>query len=190
MQGLYFELKQTWSLLSLNMPLWSHLQVTGIILFIQFKGQGKVQHVAKFRMHGLLNWGWEFLHLNIISAPDPCQAPYRRAEGHVQEIEFGFSIAVININRNVFSKCIILYYLILLHEPDDAKKSILLWKFFKKTLFSILQTDADDSDFVYELFSVIIHKGGCYGGHYHVYIKDIDELGLWEPQVSGDFSSN
>lgn len=44
------------------------------------------------------------------------------------------------------------------------------------------QTDADDSDFTYELFSVIIHKGGCYGGHYHVYIKDIDELGLWEPQ--------
>ncbi|MEQ2316409.1 Ubiquitin carboxyl-terminal hydrolase 40, partial [Ameca splendens] len=43
------------------------------------------------------------------------------------------------------------------------------------------QTDAEDSDFTYELFSVIIHKGGCYGGHYHVYIKDIDELGLWDP---------
>ncbi|XP_007576687.1 ubiquitin carboxyl-terminal hydrolase 40 isoform X1 [Poecilia formosa] len=43
------------------------------------------------------------------------------------------------------------------------------------------QTDAEDSDFTYELFSVIIHKGGCYGGHYHVYIRDIDELGKWEP---------
>uniref|UniRef100_A0A3B5M5R6 USP domain-containing protein n=1 Tax=Xiphophorus couchianus TaxID=32473 RepID=A0A3B5M5R6_9TELE len=43
------------------------------------------------------------------------------------------------------------------------------------------QTDAEDSDFTYELFSVIIHKGGCYGGHYHVYIRDIDELGQWEP---------
>lgn len=31
----------------------------------------------------------------------------------------------------------------------------------------------------YELFSVIIHKGGCYGGHYHAYIKDIDQLGNW-----------
>ncbi|XP_069790189.1 ubiquitin carboxyl-terminal hydrolase 40 isoform X2 [Narcine bancroftii] len=31
----------------------------------------------------------------------------------------------------------------------------------------------------YELFSVIIHKGGCYGGHYHAYIKDIDHLGTW-----------
>ncbi|XP_051884676.1 ubiquitin carboxyl-terminal hydrolase 40 isoform X2 [Pristis pectinata] len=31
----------------------------------------------------------------------------------------------------------------------------------------------------YELFSVIIHKGGCYGGHYHAYIKDIDQLGTW-----------
>uniref|UniRef100_A0A672Z6L0 Ubiquitin carboxyl-terminal hydrolase n=1 Tax=Sphaeramia orbicularis TaxID=375764 RepID=A0A672Z6L0_9TELE len=43
------------------------------------------------------------------------------------------------------------------------------------------QTDGDDSDYSYELFSVIIHKGGCYGGHYHVYIRDIDHLGQWEP---------
>ncbi|KAM8833045.1 ubiquitin carboxyl-terminal hydrolase 40 [Synchiropus picturatus] len=43
------------------------------------------------------------------------------------------------------------------------------------------QTDDDDSDYSYELFSVIIHKGGCYGGHYHAYIRDIDQLGNWEP---------
>ncbi|KAM3594008.1 uncharacterized protein V6R79_000611 [Siganus canaliculatus] len=43
------------------------------------------------------------------------------------------------------------------------------------------QTDGDDSDYSYELFSVIIHKGGCYGGHYHAYIRDIDQLGQWEP---------
>ncbi|XP_031703840.1 ubiquitin carboxyl-terminal hydrolase 40 isoform X1 [Anarrhichthys ocellatus] len=43
------------------------------------------------------------------------------------------------------------------------------------------ETDAEDSDYCYELFSVIIHKGGCYGGHYHVYIRDIDQLGQWEP---------
>uniref|UniRef100_I3IYH6 Ubiquitin carboxyl-terminal hydrolase n=1 Tax=Oreochromis niloticus TaxID=8128 RepID=I3IYH6_ORENI len=45
------------------------------------------------------------------------------------------------------------------------------------------QGDGDDSDYSYELFSVIIHKGGCYGGHYHVYIKDVDKLGRWEPPV-------
>ncbi|XP_030247171.1 ubiquitin carboxyl-terminal hydrolase 40 isoform X1 [Sparus aurata] len=43
------------------------------------------------------------------------------------------------------------------------------------------QTDGEESDYSYELFSVIIHKGGCYGGHYHVYIRDIDQLGQWEP---------
>ncbi|XP_059209927.1 ubiquitin carboxyl-terminal hydrolase 40 [Centropristis striata] len=43
------------------------------------------------------------------------------------------------------------------------------------------KTDGKDSDYSYELFSVIIHKGGCYGGHYHVYIRDIDQLGRWEP---------
>ncbi|XP_036396124.1 ubiquitin carboxyl-terminal hydrolase 40 isoform X1 [Megalops cyprinoides] len=42
------------------------------------------------------------------------------------------------------------------------------------------QAERPDSEFTYELFSVIIHKGGCYGGHYHVYIKDIDKLGHWE----------
>uniref|UniRef100_A0AAQ5XXI0 Ubiquitin carboxyl-terminal hydrolase n=1 Tax=Amphiprion ocellaris TaxID=80972 RepID=A0AAQ5XXI0_AMPOC len=45
------------------------------------------------------------------------------------------------------------------------------------------QTDGEDSDYTYELFSVIIHKGGCYGGHYHAYIRDIDELGQWEEEV-------
>ncbi|KAK2826421.1 hypothetical protein Q5P01_020635 [Channa striata] len=43
------------------------------------------------------------------------------------------------------------------------------------------QNDGDDADYAYELFSVIIHKGGCYGGHYHVYIRDIDHVGQWEP---------
>ncbi|XP_074516578.1 ubiquitin carboxyl-terminal hydrolase 40 isoform X1 [Sebastes fasciatus] len=43
------------------------------------------------------------------------------------------------------------------------------------------ETDGEDSDYCYELSSVIIHKGGCYGGHYHVYIRDIDQLGQWEP---------
>lgn len=48
----------------------------------------------------------------------------------------------------------------------------------------------DDSEYMYELFSVIIHKGGCYGGHYHVYIRDVDELGNWQLQVSPEgFSS-
>uniref|UniRef100_A0A674IEJ2 Ubiquitin carboxyl-terminal hydrolase n=1 Tax=Terrapene triunguis TaxID=2587831 RepID=A0A674IEJ2_9SAUR len=44
------------------------------------------------------------------------------------------------------------------------------------------QTQLEDSEYMYELFSVIIHKGGCYGGHYHVYIKDVDALGNWQLQ--------
>jgi len=32
--------------------------------------------------------------------------------------------------------------------------------------------------FVYELFSVLIHSGGAYGGHYYAYIKDV-ETGKW-----------
>ncbi|XP_060725099.1 ubiquitin carboxyl-terminal hydrolase 40 [Tachysurus vachellii] len=47
------------------------------------------------------------------------------------------------------------------------------------------QSDQPDSELSYELYSVIIHKGGCYGGHYHVYIKDIDQLGHWELPAAG-----
>ncbi|NWV97666.1 UBP40 hydrolase, partial [Machaerirhynchus nigripectus] len=48
------------------------------------------------------------------------------------------------------------------------------------------QTEMDDSEYMYELFSVIIHKGGCYGGHYHVYIRDVDQLGNWQLQEEED----
>ncbi|CAE1293695.1 USP40 [Acanthosepion pharaonis] len=34
-------------------------------------------------------------------------------------------------------------------------------------------------DCEYELFSVVIHRGGTHGGHYHAYIRDIDGLGNW-----------
>ncbi|CAO2625346.1 Ubiquitin carboxyl-terminal hydrolase 40 [Lemmus lemmus] len=44
------------------------------------------------------------------------------------------------------------------------------------------QNELDDTEYIYDLFSVIIHKGGCYGGHYHVYIKDVDHLGNWQCQ--------
>ncbi len=31
----------------------------------------------------------------------------------------------------------------------------------------------------YELYSVIIHSGNAYGGHYHTFIRDLDHLGNW-----------
>ncbi len=31
----------------------------------------------------------------------------------------------------------------------------------------------------YELFSIVIHSGSAYGGHYHTYIKDTENLGNW-----------
>ncbi|EFA79650.1 peptidase C19 family protein [Heterostelium album PN500] len=33
---------------------------------------------------------------------------------------------------------------------------------------------------LYELFAVLIHSGGAYGGHYHAYIKDITKQGVIE----------
>ncbi|XP_023618328.1 ubiquitin carboxyl-terminal hydrolase 40 isoform X7 [Myotis lucifugus] len=49
-------------------------------------------------------------------------------------------------------------------------------------LVKAAKSQLDDLEYMYDLFSVIIHKGGCYGGHYHVYIKDVDHLGNWQLQ--------
>ncbi|XP_072817964.1 ubiquitin carboxyl-terminal hydrolase 40 isoform X2 [Vicugna pacos] len=53
------------------------------------------------------------------------------------------------------------------------------------------QSELDDLEYMYDLFSVIIHKGGCYGGHYHVYIKDVDHLGNWQfPEEKSNLDVN
>ena len=33
-------------------------------------------------------------------------------------------------------------------------------------------------EFVYELYSIMIHSGGAYGGHYYAYIKSFED-GKW-----------
>lgn len=35
-----------------------------------------------------------------------------------------------------------------------------------------------EGNFVYELYALMVHNGGAYGGHYYAYIKDI-ETGKW-----------
>lgn len=40
---------------------------------------------------------------------------------------------------------------------------------------------------VYELKSVIIHRGGTYGGHYHAYIQDEMSEGDWYLQMPEEF---
>lgn len=38
----------------------------------------------------------------------------------------------------------------------------------------------DPENMVYELKSIIIHRGGAYGGHYHAYIHDELKDGEWD----------
>lgn len=42
----------------------------------------------------------------------------------------------------------------------------------------LLEEYLKEGPFVYELYSIMIHQGGAFGGHYYAYIKDI-ETGLW-----------
>ena len=37
----------------------------------------------------------------------------------------------------------------------------------------------------YELFSVVIHRGSTHSGHYSTYIRDIDDLGVWQVRLRG-----
>lgn len=41
----------------------------------------------------------------------------------------------------------------------------------------------------YELYSVIIHSGSAYGGHYRTYIKDLSGIGEWRLEENGDKSA-
>ena len=42
----------------------------------------------------------------------------------------------------------------------------------------------NDQCMEYDLFSVVIHSGSTHSGHYTAYIRDIDNLGRWNPPVS------
>lgn len=44
-----------------------------------------------------------------------------------------------------------------------------------------------DKDYtMYELYSVIIHSGSAYGGHYRTYIKDLSGIGEWRLEENDD----
>jgi ubiquitin C-terminal hydrolase len=43
----------------------------------------------------------------------------------------------------------------------------------------LLQSASQD-ELVYELKSIVIHRGGAYGGHYYAYIKDDLGIGNWD----------
>lgn len=50
-------------------------------------------------------------------------------------------------------------------------------------------TIKSEGDHVYELKSIVIHRGGAYGGHYYAYIKDDLGDGNWHLQNDSDFES-
>lgn len=45
----------------------------------------------------------------------------------------------------------------------------------------VLSGDSPHSEccHTYELFSVVVHRGGAHGGHYHALIRDLDSRGTW-----------
>ena len=45
------------------------------------------------------------------------------------------------------------------------------------------QEGGEDEEFIYDLFSVVIHSGTTHSGHYVAFIRDIDRLGVWTPPV-------
>ena len=43
---------------------------------------------------------------------------------------------------------------------------------------SKVQEYLTQGEFVYELYSIMIHSGGAYGGHYYAYIRSFED-GKW-----------
>lgn len=50
--------------------------------------------------------------------------------------------------------------------------------------------DHEEQDFIYELKSIIIHRGGAYGGHYYAYVKDDLKEGNWYLEKHSDFQKD
>ena len=50
----------------------------------------------------------------------------------------------------------------------------------------VLQSASKD-ELVYELKSIVIHRGGAYGGHYFAYIKDDLGVGNWHVEKLDKF---
>ena len=42
-----------------------------------------------------------------------------------------------------------------------------------------LLKNSESENFTYELKSIVIHRGGAYGGHYWAYVKDDINEGQW-----------
>jgi ubiquitin carboxyl-terminal hydrolase 40 len=50
--------------------------------------------------------------------------------------------------------------------------------------------EVDSELTTYELKSIIIHRGGAYGGHYHAYIKDSLKEGCWDLKMPEEFEKD
>lgn len=48
---------------------------------------------------------------------------------------------------------------------------------------------SDPEQCIYELKSIVIHRGGPYGGHYHAYIRDDLEDGNWNIEIPEKYQS-
>ena len=51
-------------------------------------------------------------------------------------------------------------------------------------------SQGNDADAMFELFSVVIHRGSAHGGHYFAYIRDVDVLGAWSKPGEGSVLVN
>ena len=52
---------------------------------------------------------------------------------------------------------------------------------------SLLPTDVRQTDYQYELYSVVIHSGAAHGGHYHAYIRDMYNEGDWDASKAAKY---
>jgi ubiquitin C-terminal hydrolase len=51
------------------------------------------------------------------------------------------------------------------------------------TSYADLELNLPNEDSQYELKSIVVHRGGPYGGHYHALIRDDVGLGVWDLEL-------
>jgi ubiquitin C-terminal hydrolase len=55
---------------------------------------------------------------------------------------------------------------------------------------TVMKPDINNSEHVYDLFSVVLHSGGAHGGHYHAYMRDFAAVPVGVGDAKSDDSSD
>ena len=77
-----------------------------------------------------------------------------------------------------------------INDPFEYPMELDMRNYVDQDLDAASSQQIQDPDLcIYELKSIVIHRGGPYGGHYHAFIRDDLEDGNWDIEVPDQYQA-